>query len=70
VGIQKLVPHISAEAQDVIMKMIIYNADDRYTASQLLKHPFFKELREQDTHHMSQITAGPQGFTKSVSSNL
>lgn len=33
VGIQKLVPHISAEAQDVIMKMIIYNADDRYTAS-------------------------------------
>mgnify|MGYP001546960896 CR=1 FL=1 len=33
VGISKLVPHISAEAQDVIMKMIIYNADDRYTAS-------------------------------------
>jgi serine/threonine protein kinase len=45
------------------MKMLIYNPDERYTASQILKHPFFKELREQDQqaahHHMSQITAGP-----------
>ena len=33
VGISKLIPHVSQEAQDVIMKMVIYNADDRYTAS-------------------------------------
>ncbi len=33
VGISKLIPHVSAEAQDVIMKMLIYNADDRITAS-------------------------------------
>jgi serine/threonine protein kinase len=54
------------------MKMLIYNPDERHTASQILKHQFFKELREQDQqahHHMSQITAGPQGFTKSVSSS-
>lgn len=48
VGITKLIPHVSAEAQDVIMKMIIYNADDRFTASQLLKHPYFKDLRDAD----------------------
>jgi len=30
------------------MKMIIYNADDRFTASQLLKHPYFKDLRDAD----------------------
>jgi renal tumor antigen len=46
VGIAKLIPHVSADAQDVIMKMLIYNPDDRYTASQILKHQFFKELRE------------------------
>lgn len=54
------------------MKMLIYNPDERHTASQILKHAFFKELRDQDQqahHHMSQITAGPQGFTKSVSSS-
>lgn len=48
VGIAKLIPHVSADAQDVIMKMLIYNPDERYTASQIIKHQFFKELREQD----------------------
>jgi len=32
-GIAKLIPHVSADAQDLILKMLIYNADDRYTAS-------------------------------------
>ena len=68
VGIQKLIPHASADAQDIILKMLIYNSDDRYTASQCLKHPFFKELRDQD---MAQFTAGPAGFARSLSrSNL
>ncbi len=68
VGIAKLIPHVSAEAQDLILKMLTYNADDRYTASQCLKHPCFKELRDQD---MAQFTAGPAGFARSLSrSNL
>ena len=56
VGIAKLIPHVSAEAQDLILKMLTYNAEDRYTAGQCLKHPYFKELREQD---IAQFTAGP-----------
>ena len=32
-GIAKLVPHVSPEAQDVIMKMITYNSDNRGTYS-------------------------------------
>lgn len=32
-GIAKLIPHVSAEAQDLILRMLVYNADDRYTAS-------------------------------------
>jgi serine/threonine protein kinase len=68
VGIAKLIPHVSAEAQDIILKMLTYNQDDRYTASQCLKHAYFKELREQD---IAQFTAGPQGFGRSISrSNL
>ena len=69
-GIAKLIPHVSADCQDLIMKMLAYNADERYTSSQVVKHVYFKELREQDQHLMSQVTAGPQGFTKSISSNL
>ena len=32
-GIAKLIPHVSQEAQDVILKMLIYDAHDRFTAS-------------------------------------
>jgi len=37
------------------MKMLTYNADDRLTASICLKHPFFKDLRDQE---LAQMTAG------------
>ena len=47
-GIPKLIPHVSQDAQDLIIKMLIYNPDNRITASQCLKHPWFKELREQE----------------------
>ena len=68
VGISKLIPHVSPEAQDLILKMLTYNADDRYTASQCIKHSYFKDLREQD---VAQFTAGPQGFGRTNSkSNL
>jgi len=45
-GIAKLIPHVSADAQDIILRMLVYNADDRYTASQCLKHAYFKDLRD------------------------
>ena len=47
-GIEKLIPHASKEAQDLIVKLLVYNPDNRITASQTLKHPWFKELREQE----------------------
>ncbi len=47
-GIAKLAPHISAECQDLILKMLIYDENDRPTASQCLKHPYFRDLREAD----------------------
>jgi renal tumor antigen len=45
-GIIKLIPHASPECQDLIQKLLVYNPDNRITASQALKHPWYKELRE------------------------
>lgn len=47
-GIAKLIPHVSQDAQETILKMLIYKEEDRFTANQLLKLPYFKDLREQD----------------------
>jgi len=49
--------------------MLIYKEEDRYTANQLLKLPYFKDLREQEIVQFTGGTAG--GFTRSLSkSNL
>lgn len=47
-GIAKLIPKVSADCQDVIVKLLAYNLDNRMSAGQALKHPFFKDLRDQD----------------------
>lgn len=47
-GINKLIPHASEEVKDLITKLLIYNPDNRMTASSALKHAWFKELRDQE----------------------
>lgn len=47
-GIAKLIPHVSPDITDCIVKLLVYNSDNRMTAGQALKHPCFKELREAD----------------------
>ena len=47
-GLTKLIPHASFEVQDLITKLLIYNPDNRITASSTLKHPWFRDLREQE----------------------
>ncbi len=47
-GIAKLIPNVSPEASEVITKLLIYNMDNRMSAGQALKLPYFKELREAD----------------------
>eukprot|EP01116_Phalansterium_solitarium_P020880 TRINITY_DN631_c0_g1_i3.p1 TRINITY_DN631_c0_g1~~TRINITY_DN631_c0_g1_i3.p1 ORF type:complete len:322 (+),score=127.93 TRINITY_DN631_c0_g1_i3:157-1122(+) len=41
-GIDKLLPDVNPDAIDLIKKMLAYNPDERYSARQALKHPYFK----------------------------
>ena len=45
-GITKMIPHVTPDGSEIIEKMLIYDKDERWTASQLLKHPYFKEFRD------------------------
>lgn len=47
-GVAKLIPNVSPDVTDVITKLLVYNADNRMSAGQALKHVYFKDLREQD----------------------
>lgn len=44
-GIERLLPHASTDSLDLIYKLCTYDPDERMTAKQALRHPYFKELR-------------------------
>ncbi|KAJ1416191.1 kinase-like domain-containing protein, partial [Ochromonadaceae sp. CCMP2298] len=46
VGIPQLLPHASPDAVDLIVKMLRYDASERMTAREALRHPYFKDVRE------------------------
>ena len=52
-GFASQIPHVSPDGQEIIAKMLIYDKDERWTASQLLKHAYFKELRDMDHQQIS-----------------
>ena len=45
-GIARLVPHASKDCLELLTGMLMYDADDRYSAHQCLRHPYFKDLRD------------------------
>jgi renal tumor antigen len=47
-GIDQLIPHVSREAREVIGLMLAYDCEQRLTAREALKHPYFDEQRQQE----------------------
>jgi renal tumor antigen len=46
-GIDSLIPHAPELCRDLIKKLLIYEEDERITASQALSHQYFKEFRDE-----------------------
>lgn len=47
-GIAKLITHASPDCIELIIKLLEYNPEDRLSARQAIRHPYFKEMREQE----------------------
>ncbi|KXJ14440.1 MAPK/MAK/MRK overlapping kinase [Exaiptasia diaphana] len=45
-GISKLLPHASPECIELIELLCTYDPDERISAKQAIRHPYFKDLRE------------------------
>ena len=57
-GIQKLIPHASPDCIELITKLLAYNPEDRLSARQALRHPYFGEIRESEKRHQSSASHG------------
>jgi renal tumor antigen len=48
-GLEKLMPaNISPDVTEIISKLLTYDYTHRMSASQALKHPYFKDFRDAD----------------------
>jgi renal tumor antigen len=46
-GIDPLIPHASENCRDLIKKLLVYEEEDRISATNALNHAYFKEIREE-----------------------
>ncbi|XP_071500158.1 MAPK/MAK/MRK overlapping kinase-like [Diadema setosum] len=67
-GIEKLLPHASQQSVEVIYKLCTYDPDERITAKQVIRHHYFKELRDADKkkQHAEKKKAAQAGDQASV----
>ena len=48
VGIPQLIPHASPDCIDLIVKLLKYDASERITAKEAMRHPYFRDVKEPD----------------------
>jgi serine/threonine protein kinase len=53
IGIPQLIPHASPDTIDLIVKLLKYDASERITAREAMRHPYFKDIRETEAKQQS-----------------
>ena len=54
-GIEKLIPHCAPECVDLITKLLAYDPDNRLSARQAMRHPYFRDIREAEKRKHEQL---------------
>jgi renal tumor antigen len=53
-GIARLIPHVSPDCQDLILRLLAYNPEERLSARQALKSSYLRDLREAEKQENAQ----------------
>lgn len=62
VGIAQLVPHASADCIDLMVKLLKYDAAERITSREAMRHPYFRDIRDNE---MSQSKTAANSYASS-----
>jgi len=66
-GIPQLIPHAAPECIDLVVKLLKYDANERITAREAMRHPYFKESRESEAKALND-SSNPMGTAHSSTS--
>lgn len=58
IGIGQLIPHASPDLIDLVVKLLKYDASERITSREAMRHPYFKEIREVEVKRLQSDTTG------------
>ncbi len=61
VGIPQLLGHASPECVDLIVKLLKYDAAERMSAREAMRHPYFKDMKEMDAKKALEGTSDAAG---------
>lgn len=64
----RLIPHVGPQCIDLINKMLTYDPDERISAKEVVKHPYFSDLREQEKKIQRKVQEKSKQQTASPSS--
>jgi len=74
IGVPQLIPHASPDAIDLMVKMLKYDAAERITSREAMRHPYFKEVRDNEMKQQNDtkvLTGGSSTLpTPNTSSTL
>ena len=68
-GLAKLLPHVSPDAIDLMHKLLLYDPDERMTAREALRHPWFTELRAAEKRQREAAKARKAGINGTEGEN-
>ena len=57
-GIPQLIPHAPADGVDLMVKLLKYDASERISAREAMRHPYFRDIREQEARLGSNAQVG------------
>jgi len=55
IGIAQLIPHAQPDAIDLMTKLLKYDASERITARETLRHPYFRDIREAESKKQNTV---------------
>jgi renal tumor antigen len=53
-GIPQLIPHAPADGVELMVKLLKYDAGERISAREAMRHPYFRDIREQEARTLQQ----------------